>query len=161
MNPDQVNEAFNRAVNRGMAEMRSLFQEAANRFEGEIRKVNDAVGGDDSESERLRNAGEQLQGMVDKFRAEATKAVGQFSDGISDVVDEMREFMQDSKTGAGSSTESSEATEPASAAATASSAKQSAAKKSTAKKTAAKKSTAKKSTAKKSTAKKSTAKKSS
>ena len=161
MNSDQVNEAFNRAVNRGVAEMRNLLQDASSRFETEMKKVAEAVKSDDPDGERRRAAGEQIQGVMDTIRTEATKAAGQFSDGVNSVVEDMREFVQENVKGAEQSggAADGDASTAASSAAGAGPAKKSTAKKSTTKK-ATKKATAKKATAKKSPAKKAAAKKS-
>ncbi|MEM7326668.1 MAG: hypothetical protein AAF531_26510 [Actinomycetota bacterium] len=100
VNPDQLNETINKAVSRGVAEMRSMLHEASNRFEAEMRKFADAVGVDDRLGpDRVRNAGEQLQSVVEMIRTEAQNAAGQFSEGINDAVDEFREFVQENVPG--------------------------------------------------------------
>ncbi len=179
VNPDQLNETINKAVSKGVAEMRTILHEASNRFETEVKKFADAVGVDERLGpDRVKNAGEQLQSVVEMIRTEAQNAAGQFSEGINDAVDEFRDFVQenvpgtgrpdgaDSASAAGATGAAKKSTAkkaakkaPAKKAAKKSTAKKSAAKKSTAKKASAKKAPAKKSTAKKSTAKKAAAKK--
>ncbi len=172
-----TSESFSEAINKGIAEMRSVLADAAGRFETEARKIADAVHTDDRvKAERMKTAGDQLHSVVEMLRTEASKAANQFSDGINEAVGDVRDFMQDATPGRkdaaadqnGGATRQSTADQgtadkaadqgTAKKAAKKSPAKKSTAKKSTAKK-AAKKSTAKKSPAKKA-AKKSTAKKS-
>ncbi len=161
VNPDQLNETINKAVSKGVAEMRTLLHEASNRFESEVKKFADVVGVDERLGpDRVKNAGEQLQSVVEMIRTEAQNAAGQFSEGINDAVDEFRDFVQENVPGAGRpGAADTAAAGAAGAAGTAKkAAKKTTAKKSTAKKAAAKKAPAKKA-AKKSTAKKATAKK--
>ena len=91
MTPDN----FADAVNKSMAEVRKSMQETAERLEAEFRRMASTAGMDDSASaERLRAGNAQFRELVESLRAEATRAAGQLSEGMNEMMAEFRRLLE-------------------------------------------------------------------
>jgi hypothetical protein len=147
-------ENFADAINRSMAEVRNAMQETAERLEAEFRRFAAAAGLDERvAAERMKASNEQLREMVDSLRVEASRAAGEVSEGMNEMMAEFRRLLEATMPGWGDGTSPAPADSAGTAATAPSAAPSPSADETPAAKKAAKKST-KKATAKKAATKK-------
>lgn len=85
---------FADAVNKSMAEVRDAMQETAERLEAEIRRLAAAAGMEIPNTERMRESNDQMRELLDSLRDETVKAAGQFSEGMNDMLGELRRLLE-------------------------------------------------------------------